>query len=72
MSETSRLKIGDLVRDYFGCLYIVTTVFEEPNKPRFLSMGTPWRYEAYSVTQPPRQKPKTLFKETALILVRKK
>ena len=66
---SSRLNVGDLVRDHMGYHYILIEVLE-PKKGRYLSHGAPWRYAVSDVTT---GEMRTLrFKERGLILVRKK
>ena len=62
---SSRLNIGDLVRDHMGYHYILIEVLG-PKKGHYLSYGSPWRYVVHNGQRTLR------FKELALILVRKK
>ena len=62
---SSRLNIGDLVRDHMGYHYILIEVLE-PKKDRYLTDGAPFRYVVCDGKRTMR------FKEWALFLVRKK
>ena len=64
---SSRLKIGDLVRDHMGYHYILIEVLEPNNFALpHPARRDPWRYVVHNGQRTLR------FKELALILVRKK